>query len=201
MLVSIGSRSTPKVIGASRAFSKFPELWLEDGNLEFIVLPKKDRGEAKNAEIDALSQVSCNPFSLKEIFSGAKNRAKSAYEYATKERGKCNYSVGLESGLFEVPEVNTKYLEISVAVIFDGKDYSYGTSPAHELPKSAVSGAINGIEPGFMPDVFGCEIEEIKGRKGIIGIVTDGRLNRDEFEEYSTICAIAQIIKKDIYKK
>ena len=63
MLISIGSRSIPKVTAITRAFSRYPELWLEnDGKIE--------------------SGVSCNPLSLEETINGAKNRAKNAFEHA-----------------------------------------------------------------------------------------------------------------------
>ncbi len=198
MLISIGSRSIPKISAVSRAFSKFPELWTDDESLEFVILSKENRGDAKNSEKDKVSGVSCNPISLEETIKGAKNRAKSAFDYAVKTKGKCNYAVGLEGGLFKVDEVNTKHLELSVAVIFDGKNYYYGTSPAFELPKAAVVGAYQGKEAGLMDDVFGTTT---KGRQGIIGTLTEGRLNRDDFEEMGVICALAGIVRKDIYDK
>ena len=86
MLISIGSRSIPKITAISRAFSRYPELWVEDEKLEFIIMPKEVRKDEKEGqEKDNFSGVSCNPMSLSETINGAKNRAKNAYEYA-KER-------------------------------------------------------------------------------------------------------------------
>ncbi len=198
MIVCIGSRSDAKTSAVSRAFSKFPELWLKDEKIEFLTLPKDNRGDAKNSEIDKVSGVSCNPIGLDEIFLGAKNRAKTAYEFAKDTYGKCDYAVGTEGGLFEVKMVNTGYLEASCVAVFDGENYFYGTSPAFELPKEAVRRTLLGEEAGFMDDVFG---RSTKGREGIIGTLTSGRLNRDDFEEAGVICALAQIVRKDIYQK
>lgn len=198
MLVSIGSLSVPKISAVCRAFSRFPELWKDDGKLEFVTLKKENRGQAKNAEIDKVSGVSCNPMSLEECFTGAKNRAEAAYKESVEAYGKCDYSVGIESGLFKEDMVNTKFLETSAVVIFDGKNFYYGTSPSFELPKVAVEGALQGIEAGFMDDVFG---PGTKGRRGIIGALTDERIYRDDFEELGVICALTQVLKKDIYEK
>lgn len=198
MIVCIGSRSEAKISAVSRAFSRFPELWIKDEKLEFVMLPKEERGDSKNAEIDKVSGVSCNPISLDETFKGAKNRSTMAYEFASAKFGKCDYAVGIEGGLFKADMVNTAHLEVSTVVIFDGKNYFYGTSPAFELPKAAVAGVYEGKEAGLMDDVFGVST---KGRQGIIGTLTNGRLNRDDFEEAGVICALAQIIREDIYTK
>lgn len=84
MLISIGTRSIPKVTAITRAFSKYPELWLEkDDKIEYIIMPKevrKDENSGQNK--DNFSGVSCNPLSLEETIAGAKNRAKNAFEYA-----------------------------------------------------------------------------------------------------------------------
>lgn len=83
MLISIGSRSIPKITAISRAFSRYPELWVEDEKLEFIIMPKEVRKDEKDGqEIDNFSNVSCNPMSLAETIKGAKNRAKNAFQYA-----------------------------------------------------------------------------------------------------------------------
>ena len=84
MLVSIGTRSTPKVTAITRGFSRYPELWIENSEkIEFLIMPKEVRkDESEGKQIDNFSGVSCNPMSLKETINGAKNRAKNAYEYA-----------------------------------------------------------------------------------------------------------------------
>ncbi len=84
MLISIGSRSIPKVTAITRAFSRYPELWLEnDEKIEYIVMPKEVRKDEKSGQDkDSFSGVSCNPLSLEETINGAKNRAKNAFEHA-----------------------------------------------------------------------------------------------------------------------
>lgn len=84
MLISIGSRSIPKVTAITRAFSRYPELWLEnDGKIEYMIMPKEVRNDEKSGQDkDNFSGVSCNPLSLEETIKGAKNRAKNAFEHA-----------------------------------------------------------------------------------------------------------------------
>ena len=87
MLVSIGSRSIPKITAITRAFSRYPELWINNSDkIEYMIMPQEVRkDESSGQEQDKFSGVSCNPMSLSETIKGAKNRAKNAYEHA-KER-------------------------------------------------------------------------------------------------------------------
>lgn len=84
MLVSIGSRSIPKITAITRAFSRYPELWIkEDEKIEYIIMPENIRNDEKvGQEKDNFSGVSCNPLTLDETINGAKNRAKNAFEHA-----------------------------------------------------------------------------------------------------------------------
>ena len=84
MLVSIGSRSIPKITAITRAFSRYPELWVEKvDKIEYIIMPKEVRNdEKKGQDKDNFSGVSCNPLTLEETINGAKNRAKNAFEHA-----------------------------------------------------------------------------------------------------------------------
>ena len=84
MIVSIGSRSIPKIAAITRAFSRYPELWVnEEDKIEYIIISKKEiKNNNKGQEKDAYSGVSCNPLTLTETISGAKNRARNAFEYA-----------------------------------------------------------------------------------------------------------------------
>lgn len=83
MLVSIGTRSMPKIAAITKAFSRYPELWVEEEKIEYTIMPKEIRKDGKiGQEKDNFSLVSCNPMSLEETIMGAKNRAKNAFEYA-----------------------------------------------------------------------------------------------------------------------
>ena len=83
MLIAIGSRSIPKITAVTRAFSRYPELWIDNSDkIEYLIMPKEVRkDEQAGQQKDNFSGVSCNPMSLKETIEGAKNRAKNAYEH------------------------------------------------------------------------------------------------------------------------
>ena len=95
MKIGIGSRSIPKVIAITSAFSKYPELWLEDEEkIEYITIPKNIRNDnSKGNKKDEFSGVSCSPLTLEETIKGAKNRAQNAYEYVIEKEKKCAYGV------------------------------------------------------------------------------------------------------------
>lgn len=115
-----------------------------------------------------------------------------------KEHGTCSFGVGIEAGMFNVPEVETKYMDSSICAIYDGERYYIGFSPSFEYPQTVVDRTLQGEEIGYMEDVFG---NTAKGRKGAIGVLTNGRVYRDELEEYAVIMALTKIVSKEIYKK
>lgn len=89
MRIVIGSRSMPKVAAITRAFSRYPEIWMnEEENIEYVMIAKERRTDEKLSgfEKDTLSNVSTNPMSLSETIEGAKNRAKTAFEFGEATR-------------------------------------------------------------------------------------------------------------------
>ena len=60
----------------------------------------------------------------------------------------------------------------------------------------AVDRVLAGEELGYMEDLFG---NTAKGRKGAIGVLTGGRVYRDELEEYAVLMALTKIVSKEIY--
>lgn len=100
--------------------------------------------------------------------------------------------------MYAVPEVDTKYMDASICAIYDGSKYYVGFSPSFEYPEQAVNRVLKGEEIGYMHDIFG---NTAKGRKGAIGVLTSGRVYRDELEEYAVIMALTKVVSKDIYNK
>lgn len=100
--------------------------------------------------------------------------------------------------MYSVPEVETKYMDASICAIYDGEKYFVGFSPSFEYPQIVVNRVLEGEELGYMEDVFG---NTGKGRKGAIGVLTSGRVYRDELEEYAVIMALTKIVSKEIYEK
>lgn len=83
MIVAIGTRSVAKITSITTAFSKYPELWIKDESIEYVILPKEVRqDDQKGNNVDKLSGVSCIPKTTTEMIIGAKNRALNAFEHA-----------------------------------------------------------------------------------------------------------------------
>ena len=112
--------------------------------------------------------------------------------------GTCSFGVGIEAGMYPVEAVDTKYMDASICAIYDGEKYYIGFSPSFEYPQTVVDRVLQGEELGYMHDIFG---NTAKGRKGAIGVLTSGRVYRDELEEYAVIMALTKIVSKDIYEK
>ena len=115
-----------------------------------------------------------------------------------RDAGTCDFGIGIEAGMYPVEEVETKYMDASICAIYDGKRYYIGFSPSFEYPQNAVTRVLQGEEIGYMHDIFG---STAKGRIGAIGVLTSGRVCRDELEEYAVIMALTKIVSKDIYEK
>ena len=115
-----------------------------------------------------------------------------------RDAGTCDFGVGIEAGMYPVAEVDTKYMDSSICAIYDGKNFYVGFSPSFEYPQTVVDRTLQGEEIGYMEDVFG---NTAKGRKGAIGVLTNGRVYRDELEEYAVIMALTKIVSKEIYAK
>lgn len=114
------------------------------------------------------------------------------------DAGTCSFGVGIEAGMYPVAEVETKYMDASICAIYDGEKYYIGFSPSFEYPQNAVDRVLQGEELGYMHDIFG---STAKGRKGAIGVLTSGRVYRDELEEYAVIMALTKIVSTEIYNK
>lgn len=199
MYISIGTRSQPKIAAVCSAFSRYPELCFRDGDeLRFVILPADKRGAAQGSDTDRVSKISCNPLTLEETMTGAKNRAYEAFRHCAAQYGSCDYGVGIEGGLFPVPGTDSGYLDTSICAIYDGSGYAIGGSPLFEYPNAVTKRILNGEEAGLIADFFG---DTAKGRPGVIGPLTDGRVNRDEFDTYAVMMALTRIVAERLYRE
>ena len=161
MHISIGTKNTGKVAAVERAireYSLFHGSTLEVHDVE--------------------SLVSGMPVGLDEIISGAKNRARWAYE-----KGEYDIAFGIESGIFPVPHTKSGYIDTTSCVIYDGTNYHIGLSSCFEYPKGMAEGVINhgkeisdiAVEMGFSED------RNFKNGLGMIGVLTKGRMTRIDY--------------------
>lgn len=57
--------------------------------------------------------------------------------------------------MYEVEEVETKFMDASICAIYDGKKYYIGFSPSFEYPDIVVKRVLKNEEIGLMEDIFG----------------------------------------------
>lgn len=145
----------------------------------------------------AASNVSSQPKSIDETATGARNRARHIFQ-------DCDYSVGLESGLFCIQEIGLKrWMNFTVCAIYDGKHYAVGFSPAFQIPQAMATLILK----------EGCEMDEAVHKmgfsknkrvgygEGFIAILTKGAITRKEYMKPAIQMALAQIQSKELYWK
>ena len=157
----------------------------------------KDYDFLSKAEIFPLevsSEVYKQPKSLKETIEGAMKRAKNAFK-------DCDYSFGIESGLMKVPNTKTGYMDVSVCVIYDGKEFHIGLSSSFEYP-TEVTKLVFSEELDIDEAMYKLNLTENKriGRsEGVIGFLTKGRLTRKDYTKQAIITALIHLENPELY--
>jgi len=129
------------------------------------------------------SRVSHHPFN-RETFAGAKNRAHAAWKRA---KGKCDYSLGMESGLFSLAK--GLHVDITICCIYDGKRETYGTGMGFVVPEwIAKKIRAHGSDLSrVMAET--AHVKDIGRKQGALGWFSDGKMHRREQVESSVMCA------------
>lgn len=177
MIINIGTKNPSKISAVKEAFKLYPKYRITRFN-----------------PVAVESIVSTQPITLNETIKGARHRAKAAFI-------KCDMSVGIESGLMKVPYSNTGYMDYTVTVIYDGKNYFMGLSPAFEYPKVVVIDILKkkiDSSTSFYKNKL-TKHKYIGFSSGIIGALTKGRMIRSEYTRYSIIMAMIQVENKHLY--
>lgn len=158
----------------------------------------KDYEELKNAKIVAMevdSEVSDQPKSLEETIKGAKNRARKVFE-------DCDYSFGIESGLMKLSGFESRFVDITVCVIYDGEKFSPGFSSCFECPKEIsrlmLEEDLNMSEAALKTGLT--ENPKLGSAEGLIGILTKGRMTRKDYTKQAIILALIQIENRELYQ-
>ena len=179
MKINVGSQNKIKIIAVKAAVALYPNLF-KDAQIEGVAIETERFGHPKD---------------IKETITGAIERAKKAYL-------SCNYSIGLEGGLIEVPFSKTGFMEIGACAIYNGESYFLGLSPAFEWPKKVtemiISGEADASQAFKMLNLTEHEkLGAVKG--GIVGFLSNGRLTREEFTKQSIIMALIQLEHPGLY--
>lgn len=168
----MGSANKAKVASVAEMLKDYPHL-----------------SEAKVEGIKTDSGVSDQPLSLDETITGAMNRARRAFV-------DCEYSVGLESGLMAVVQAKSGYLDVCVAVIYDGSEFHLGISSAWEFKdKNIIDSMIHeGLDMSQAILKAGMtRNEHIGSEEGAIGIVTKGRIDRKAYTKQALQMALIHL--------
>lgn len=179
MKINVGSKNPTKINGVIEALKLYPEHF---SNAEVIGV---------TVEVEEFG----HPKSIEQTVKGAVERAKAAFT-------DCNYSVGLEGGLMEVPLSRTGYLEVPVCAIYDGKNMHIGFGCAFEWPKAVVDLILNGnVDASAAFHKLGLTEHKKLGAVpgGNIGYLSKGRMTREEQIKQSIICALVQLEHKELY--
>lgn len=172
MKVVVGSTNPAKVEAVREILQDYPHL---------------QDAEVMGMETD--SGVGDQPLSLTAVVTGAMNRAKAAF-------GDSTYSVGIESGLMEVPFSKSGYMDVCACAIFDGTEYHLGLSSGWEFPDKEINRLIleEGLDMSQAINKVGLTSDPAIGSgQGAIGIVTKGRLDRKTFTKEAIRSALIHI--------
>jgi inosine/xanthosine triphosphatase len=142
--------------------------------------------------ISCKSGVREQPIGLSEIIQGAVSRAKAVY-------GRCEYSVGIEDGISQVPETRSGYMNFCACAIYDGKRIYLGLGPAFEYPPECTRKVVDEeitISEAFIPFT---DKPDIGYEEGIIGWLTNGKISRKDYTKPAVEMAKIQIDNPYLY--
>lgn len=172
MKIIVGSKNAAKVEAVKELLKEYPHL-----------------KEAEVVGVAAASGVSDQPLSLEETVTGALQRAKAAHS-------DCDYSIGLESGLIQVPLSKSGYMDVCACVIYDGSQHHLGLSSIWEFPDIAITESIlkDGLDMSQAINKAGLvDDPEVGSKQGAIGILTKGKVDRKEYSKQALRMALIHI--------
>jgi inosine/xanthosine triphosphatase len=154
MIVKVATANAMKVEATKKAFSRFFK-------------------KVKVLGLDVPSTVSAQPISFGEIVRGARERARAAFN-------RCDYSVGIEAGIFRVAAVAPRPFQITMACVFDGEREALGAGPFYEVPLRLVR-------------------EIVKSDTGSVALVTKGKMTRGQVTRDAVLMALAPFVSSNLY--
>ena len=148
----------------------------------------KDYEFIKNSTINSYqtdSGVPEQPMSLEETIYGAKNRSLNCFN-------NCKYSFGIESGIFNID--NNNYMDICACSIYDGNEFHMGLSQSFVIPRKTMNFVLKGQDL-TLASVNSKLTHKLNlgEEEGIIGILTKGRINRQEYTKSAIQMALINL--------
>jgi len=154
MIVRVGTANPMKIRAARKAFARYFD-------------------KVKILGVDVPSGVSPQPISFGEIVRGARARARGAFR-------DCDYSVGIEAGVFKVSAVSPRPFQITMACVTDGAREALGSGPFYEVPPSLVR-------------------EVVRADEGSVAKVTRGKVTREAVTAEAILMALAPFVSPELY--
>ncbi len=178
MKVGVGSKNKTKVDAVAQTMQQYPKF-----------------ADAEIAGIDVQIEEFGHPKGFDDIVAGAVERAKQAYAGN-------DYGFGIESGLVPVPQTKSGYLEAAICAIWDGRQVHIGMSPGLEWPTKAADGILNKGYDGSqaMREAGITNQQKIGAEKGMIHLVSDGQMDRTEYNKFAVLMAIVHLLHPELYQ-
>ncbi len=180
MIIAVGSKNQTKIEAVKQTLFLYPHSF-PNPKVKAIDVNLKEFG---------------HPQTLEETIEGAMDRAKQAFV-------DCDFSFGIEGGLMKVPYSQSGYMETGVCVIYDGTNTYLGLSPAFEWPPEVTKIILKGEADASkaFKDLGYTTHEKLGAVKGgIIGVLTNGRVTREDYTKYAIIMALTQLEKPEFFK-
>ncbi|MBP1911637.1 inosine/xanthosine triphosphatase [Thermococcus stetteri] len=152
-------------------------------------------GDVEVVPIEVDSGVPDQPMGLEETVKGAINRARQALE-----KTGADFGVGIEAGLYSVPETITGYMDVQFCAVVDREGrITLGHGPGFEYPPGVIKRVFGeGVEVGI---AMGELVNDpgLKRKIGAIGVLTHGRLVRKELNKLAVLMALVPRLNPEWY--
>ena len=140
------------------------------------------------------SGVSHQPMSDDEMFTGARNRAQQALQQVTE----ADFGVGIEGGVLDTAEGMWAYAWVVIADR-NGRQ-GRGQTGRFLLPTGVAELVRAGLELGEADDRFFGR-ENSKQKEGAIGLLSNGKLDREQLYQQGVTFALLRFVNPEFYER
>lgn len=139
------------------------------------------------------SGVSSQPMSHEESISGARNRAISALEHGPES---CDVGIGIENGLVQILD---QWFATTWIVALNASGSEGVASTLHRpVPPALIDLVQQGQELSFAIREFYGNVTD-RGHDGLIGLITQGALNRHDVLRDGIVVAFSPIVNRRLF--
>jgi len=191
MKIAVGSVNKTKIAAVEKALIKISAAFDVDAGHDMVFHP-----------IPTETSVPAMPLTQNDIMKGARERALFAYNRLINEGKNIDFAIGLEGGIYQVPEngitENPAFLQNWVYV-FDGKSGNFGSSSSLALPEKICHALYHdGKELAEVIDEIS-GLQDVRSNQGAFGLLTQNLITRSESFEIAVITAMIPFLNKSFY--